>query len=46
MTRRGTDPLLSADENTSDIVELPTKEEVERAITSNLGKLLVVVCSA
>lgn len=43
MTRNGSDPLLSAEENTADLVGLPTEEEVDRAITGNLSNLLVVV---
>ena len=43
MTKKGTDPLLSAEENTSDVVEPATEEEMNRAITGNLSNLLVVV---
>ena len=43
VTRNGHDPLLSAEENTSDLVEPPTEEEMNRAITGNLSNLLVVV---
>ena len=38
--------MLSAEENTAELVEPPTKEEVDRAITSNLSNLLVVVSSS
>ena len=44
MTRRGEDPLLSAEENTAELVEPPTEEEMSQAITGNLSNLLVVVC--
>ena len=43
MTRRGADPLLSAEENTADLVEPPTEEEMNSAITGNLSNLIVVV---
>lgn len=44
VTKGGTDPLLSKEENTSDLIEPPTKEELDAAITGNMGRLLVVVC--
>jgi len=44
VTKRGVDPLLSAEENTVELIELPTEEEMNRAITSNLSDLIVVVC--
>ena len=43
MTKHGSDPLLSAEENTADLVEPPTEEEMNSAITGNLSNLLVVV---
>ena len=43
MTKRGTDPLLSAEENTAELVEPPTEEEMNFAITGNLSNLIVVV---
>ncbi|KAL9093339.1 MAG: hypothetical protein Q9165_004080 [Trypethelium subeluteriae] len=43
VTKNGTDPLLSADENTADLVEPPTESEMNNAITGNLGNLLVVM---
>ena len=43
VTKRGLDPLISMEENTSDLVEPPTEEEMRRAITGNLSNLLVVV---
>ena len=45
MTKRGADPLLSAEENTAELIEPPTKEEMDLAITNNLSSLIVVVCS-
>lgn len=46
VTKRGTDPLLSEEENTADIVEPPTEEEMNTAITKNLGNILAVVCNS
>ena len=43
VTKRGTDPLLSAEENTADLVEEPTAEEVNKAISTNFSKVLVTV---
>lgn len=43
MTKRGTDPLLSTEENTRNLVEPPTEEETNQAITSNLSNILVLV---
>ena len=43
VTKNGTDPLLSAEENTADLIEPPTEVEMNNAITGNLGNLLVVV---
>ena len=43
VTRRGADPLLSAEENTADLVEPPTEEEMNQAITGNLSNLIAVV---
>ena len=43
MTKHGKDPLLSADDNTANLVEPPTQEETEHAITSNLSNILVLV---
>jgi len=43
VTRGGADPLLSADDNTANLIEPPTEEEMNDAITSNLSNLLVVV---
>ncbi|KAK2765942.1 hypothetical protein FQN54_007457 [Arachnomyces sp. PD_36] len=43
VTKRGTDPLLSAEENTATILEPPTEEEMNSAITKNMGHLLAVI---
>ena len=43
VTRNGTDPLLSAEENTADLVEPPSDLEVDHAITAKMKHLLVVV---
>lgn len=43
VTKNGLDPLLSEEENTAEIVSPPTEEEVNLAITRNLGKLIKVV---
>lgn len=43
VTKGGTDPLLSKEENTAHLVEPPTEEELDNAITGNMGHLMVVV---
>lgn len=43
VTKDGDDPLLSAEENTANLIEPPTEEETNNAITSNLGNVLVLV---
>lgn len=43
MTEKGADPLLSAEENCANLVDLPTEAELEHAITGNVKQLLVVV---
>ncbi|KAH9860172.1 hypothetical protein IAQ61_011956 [Plenodomus lingam] len=43
VTRQGTDPLLPKSENVSSIIEPPTDEEVNAAITGNMGHLVTVV---
>lgn len=43
VTKNGSDPLLSEEENTSDLVEPPTESEINRAITSTMNNLLTVV---
>ncbi|KAF3479779.1 CAMKK/META protein kinase [Arthroderma uncinatum] len=43
VTKRGADPLLSEEENTATLVGPPTDEEMDSAITKNLGHALIVV---
>lgn len=43
MTGNGVDPLLSFEENTAQIVEPPTEEEMNHAITKNMGSLMTFV---
>lgn len=43
VTKNGADPLLSKEENTADLIEPPTEEELNMAITGNMGRLLIVV---
>lgn len=43
VTKRGEDPLLARDENCANLVEPPTEEELNHAITGNVGRLLVVM---
>ncbi|KAI8940940.1 hypothetical protein NX059_002194 [Plenodomus lindquistii] len=43
VTRQGSDPLLPKSENVSSIIEPPTDEEVNAAITGNMGHLVTVV---
>ncbi|KAM3081528.1 hypothetical protein ACMFMG_004985 [Clarireedia jacksonii] len=43
VTKNGTDPLLSAEENTADLVEPPSEIEVNHAITTKMGGLLAVM---
>ena len=43
MTRQDTDELLPTSENVAIIVEPPTDEEVNAAITGNMGHLVTVV---
>ena len=43
VTKGGKDPLLSAEENTANLVEPPTQEETDEAITSNLSNILFLV---
>ncbi|KAJ5144185.1 uncharacterized protein N7515_002972 [Penicillium bovifimosum] len=46
VTRNGTDPLLSFEENTAQIIEPPTEEEMNSAITRNMGHLMTVMRAA
>ncbi|KAL1302520.1 hypothetical protein AAFC00_002907 [Neodothiora populina] len=43
VTKGGSDPLLSAEENCADLIELPTEAELQNAITGNMKQLLVVM---
>lgn len=43
MTNGGTDLLLSAEENTAEILEWPTEEEMKNAITHRIRDLVAVV---
>ncbi|KAG4416436.1 hypothetical protein IFR04_010414 [Cadophora malorum] len=43
VTKNGTDPLLSAEENTADLVEPPSQIEVNHAITAKMANLLVMM---
>lgn len=43
VTANGADPLLSYEENTAQIVEPPTEEEMDLAITKNIGSLMTLV---
>ncbi|KAL8952461.1 MAG: hypothetical protein Q9222_001652 [Ikaeria aurantiellina] len=43
VTKNGEDPLLSAEENTANLIEPPTEEETNNAITGNLGNVLVLM---
>jgi [calcium/calmodulin-dependent protein kinase] kinase len=42
VTKGGTDPLLSEEENTSELVEPPTEHEMNAAITGNVRQLMTV----
>ncbi|KAL8734918.1 MAG: hypothetical protein Q9166_001270 [cf. Caloplaca sp. 2 TL-2023] len=46
VTKNGDDPLLSAEENTANLIEPPTEEETNNAITNNLGNVLVLAAKA
>lgn len=43
MTKDGLDPLLPESENTAAIVQPPTEEEMNSAITRTVGNILAVV---
>ena len=45
MTRGGRDALLPEEENTANLIEPPTEEETNQAITGNLSNILVLVCA-
>nr|Q9Y898.1 RecName: Full=Calcium/calmodulin-dependent protein kinase kinase cmkC; AltName: Full=CaMK kinase C; Short=CaMKK C; AltName: Full=CaMKK alpha/beta homolog [Aspergillus nidulans]AAD38851.1 calcium/calmodulin dependent protein kinase C [Aspergillus nidulans] len=46
VTKNGMDPLLPKSENTAEIVDLPTEEEMFSAITKNFGHVLAVMKAA
>ncbi|KAF7717818.1 Uncharacterized protein PECH_000096 [Penicillium ucsense] len=43
VTANGADPLLSYEENTAQLVEPPTEEEMSQAITRNIGHVLTLM---
>ncbi|CAG8131200.1 unnamed protein product [Penicillium olsonii] len=43
VTKDGTDPLLSFEDNTSQIIAPPTEEEMDSAITTTMGHLMTVM---
>ncbi|BDD61435.1 hypothetical protein MPDQ_001169 [Monascus purpureus] len=43
VTKNGMDPLLPEEENTAEIIGLPTEEEMNSAITMNIGRILTVM---
>ncbi|CZT05391.1 related to calcium/calmodulin dependent protein kinase C [Rhynchosporium graminicola] len=43
VTKHGSDPLLSLEENTADMVEPPSQIEVNHAITAKMANLLVMM---
>ncbi|KAL8942697.1 MAG: hypothetical protein Q9216_001501 [Gyalolechia sp. 2 TL-2023] len=43
VTKDGDDPLLSKEENTANLIEPPTEEETNNAITGNLGNVMVLM---
>jgi calcium/calmodulin-dependent protein kinase kinase 2 len=43
VTKGGTDRLLSSEENTADLVELPTDAELKNAITRSVKHAITVV---
>ena len=43
MTKNGTDPLLSAEDNTANLVEPPSGVEVNHAITPKMKNLITMV---
>ncbi|GAB7362342.1 hypothetical protein MBLNU230_g2668t1 [Neophaeotheca triangularis] len=43
VTKRGQDPLLSSAENCADIIEPPSQDEMDNAITGNMAHILVVM---
>ncbi|RDW70165.1 calcium protein kinase BcCMK3 [Coleophoma crateriformis] len=43
VTKDGKDPLLSSEENTADLVQPPSKAEINHAITGKMSNLLVLM---
>ncbi|KAI4723568.1 Pkinase-domain-containing protein [Aureobasidium sp. EXF-10727] len=43
VTKNGEDPLLSTEENCADMIDTPTQEEMNHAITGNMKHLMVVM---
>ncbi|KAI9711961.1 MAG: hypothetical protein M1828_001760 [Chrysothrix sp. TS-e1954] len=43
VTRNGEDPLLSAEENCSELLQPPTDMEMDQAITGNMGGIMAVM---
>ncbi|KAJ5610126.1 hypothetical protein N7510_006845 [Penicillium lagena] len=43
VTKNGTEPLLPWEENTAQVIEPPTEEEMDSAITRNMGRLMTVM---
>ncbi|PKY05392.1 Pkinase-domain-containing protein [Aspergillus campestris IBT 28561] len=43
VTKGGLDPLLPESENTAEIIEFPTEEEMDSAITKTIGHVLAVM---
>lgn len=43
VTKNGSDPMMSEEENTANLVDPPTEIEMNHAITSNLTHLIIVV---
>ena len=43
VTQKGSDPLLSAEENCSELIAPPTESEMNAAITGNMGRVIAVV---
>jgi len=43
VTKEGTDPLLSKEENIMNLIEPPTEDEVKHAITAPMRRMITVV---
>lgn len=43
MTKDGSDPLLSAEENTTELISMPTDQEVNDAITKDIRHVFLMV---